>query len=299
VSILHLPRFGRAGAGTGAGAGSGGSGAPRTAFVLGGGGNLGAIQVGMLRAVIERGMLPDLVLGCSVGAINAAGVAADPTEAGMDYLRDIWLSLDRDVICPSGPLSRIKLLIPRATALQSNSGLRTLLDRCLPWATFEEWPRPFQVVATSLDTGAERWFSSGPVLEPILASTALPAIFPPVRIEGELLIDGAVVNNVPIARAARLGAQRIVVFHVGNFQRPRPLPKRPLDVLLQSFSIARNARFLREAADEQPEGVELAVLPGVDPGPLRYDDFRHSRRLVDLGYASTARWLDSALALAP
>jgi len=297
VSIMHFPRLRRPDAA--AGSDAGGPGHVRTAFVLGGGGNLGAIQVGMLRAVIERGILPDLVVGCSVGAINAAGVAADPSEAGITHLRDIWLSLDRDIILPAGPLSRIKLLNPRSPSLQTNDGLRRLLERCLPWQTFEEWPRPFQVVATSLATGAERWFSSGSVVAPILASTALPAIFPPVAIDGELLIDGAVVNNVPISRAARLGARRVVVFHVGNFQRPRPQPKRPLDVLLQSFSIARNARFLREAADEPPDGVELVVLPGVDPGRLRYDDFGHSRRLVELGYASAARWLDDVAALSP
>jgi NTE family protein len=286
MSILHLPWARRHDAGT-AHAG----GAQRTVFVLGGGGNLGAIQVGMLKAVIERGIIPDAVVGCSVGALNAAGVAADASLVGMERLSDVWLSIKEDVICPAGRLSGIRLLTHRGNSLQPNEGLRRLVERSLPWSTFEEFPRPFHVVATSLSTGHDRWFSSGPVVEPILASAALPAIFPPVEIDGEMLIDGAVVDNVPISRALILGATRIVVFHVGNFERPRPMPKKPLDVLVQSFSIARNNRFLREVADP-PDGVELLVLPGVDPGRVRYDDFRHSRRLINLGYASAAHWLD-------
>jgi NTE family protein len=285
MSILHLPWVRRPE--------HEGPGAPRTAFVLGGGGNLGAIQVGMLRAVLERGIVPDVVVGCSVGAINAAAIAADPTLTGVELMRDVWLSIKDDVICPSGRLTGIKLLTHRGHSLQPNDGLRNLLDTHLKYTTFEEFPVPFEVVATSLATGRERWFSTGPVVDPILASAALPAVFPPVEIDGEQLIDGGVVDNVPVGRAAKLGATRIVVFHVGNFERPRPLPKKPIDVLVQSFSIARNHRFLRDV-HEPPEGAELVVLPGVDPGKLRYDDFRHSRRLIEQGYAHTAHWLDQA-----
>ncbi|MDQ1444883.1 MAG: hypothetical protein QOI20_1347 [Acidimicrobiaceae bacterium] len=289
MSILHLPWVRRHDQAPTDGNGEGNP--SRTVFVLGGGGNLGAIQVGMLKAVIERGIVPDAVVGCSVGALNAAAVAADPSLTGMERLADIWLAIKEDVICPAGRLSGLRLLTHRGHSLQPNDGLRRLLETTLPWQTFEEFPLPFQVVATSLSTGHDRWFSTGPVVDPILASAALPAIFPPVQIGDDLLIDGAVVDNVPISRGLVLGGTRIVVFHVGNFERPRPQPRKPLDVLVQSFSIARNHRFLREVADP-PEGVELLVLPGVDPGKLRYDDFRHSRKLVDQGYATTVQWLD-------
>ncbi|HEV7886077.1 MAG TPA: patatin-like phospholipase family protein [Acidimicrobiales bacterium] len=288
MSILHLPWARRHDQADDHMHGHG----PRTAFVLGGGGNLGAIQVGMLQAVIERGIKPDVVIGCSVGALNAAAVAADPTMPGMEKLREIWMSIKDDVIGPAGRLSSIRLLTHRGQSLQPNDGLRRLLQDHLPYQAFEEFPLPLHVVATSLTTGHDRWFSTGPVVEPILASAALPAVFPPVEIDGELLIDGAVVDNVPISRALLLGATRIVVFHVGNFERPRPVPRKPLDVLVQSFSIARNHRFLREV-HEPPEGVEMLVLPGVDPGKLRYDDFRHSRRLANQGYAHTTHWLDT------
>ena len=268
---------------------------PHTVFVLGGGGNLGAIQVGMLQAVMERGILPDAVVGCSVGAINAAGLAVDPTLDGVDRLREIWLGVQSEVIGQTSRFSSIKLLTNRGPALHTNDGLRSLLERCLPHERFEDFAIPFHVVAASLRTGRAKWFSEGPYIEPILASAALPAILPPVVIDGEPFIDGAVVDNVPISRALELGAERVVVFHVGNFDRPRPMPKRPIDVLVQAFSIARNFRFQHEISAPVPEGVEMLVLPGVDPGKVRYDDFTRSRELIERGHAAAIAHLDASL----
>ena len=130
------------------------------------------------------------------------------------------------------------------------------------------------------------------MVEPILASAALPAVFPPVEIDGELFIDGAVVDNVPMSKALALGADRVFVLHVGNFDRPRRQPKRPIDALLQSFSIARNYRFLAETADP-PDGVDVIVLPGVDPGNVKYNDFGRSPELIARGRAATAGFLDA------
>jgi NTE family protein len=263
-----------------------------TAIVLGGGGNLGATQVGMLRALLERGVSPTVLVGCSVGALNAAGLAADPTLAGVDRLEEIWRNLDGEAIVAPGRLSALWLLTRKYRALQANDGLRRLLESSLPFRRFEEARIPLHVVATSMRTGGERWFSRGPVVEPILASAALPAVFPPVEINGELLIDGAVVNNVPISKALEVGAKRIYVLHVGNFERPRRAPRRPLDALLQSFSIARNFRFQQET-EQPPSGTELIVLPGVDPGTVKYNDFGRSRELIDRAYRTTAAWLDA------
>lgn len=264
-----------------------------TVFVLGGGGNLGAIQVGMLRALMERGILPDEVVGCSVGAINAAGLAADPTLQGIERLEEIWRNLDGEAICPSGRLSGLLLMTRKYRSLQSNSGLRTLLETSLPYRRFEDAKIPVHVVATSMKTGRERWFATGDIVEPILASAALPAVFPPVVIDGEKYIDGAIVDNVPMSKAIHLGADRVVVLHVGNFDRPRPDPKRPIDALLQSFSIARNYRFLTESQNP-PEGVEVIVLPGIDPGPMKHNDFAQSPRLIAKAHAATATFLDAS-----
>jgi NTE family protein len=264
--------------------------APVTAFVLGGGGNLGAVQVGMLRALVERGVMPDILLGCSVGALNAAGLAADPTLGGVERMWDVWEHLDGDELWPAGRIAGLWQLGRKGQAIQPNTGLRKLIERALPYRTFEEAIVPVQVVAASLNSGRARWFSSGPVAEPVLASAALPAVFPPVIIDGEPYIDGGVVDNVPISRAIAMGATRVYVLHVGNFERPRPVPRRPIDVLLASFSIARNHRFLTET-DAPPEGVELVVLPAVDPGRLRRNDFRHSADLMVRSHRATSQFL--------
>ena len=263
---------------------------PGTAFVLGGGGNLGAVQVGMLQALFEAGITPDVVIGCSVGALNAAGVAADPTLAGVRRMRETWLNLDGDELWPAGRLSGLWMLGRKGHAIQPNTGLRQLIERALPYRRLEDAAVPVHVNATSLATGRGHWFTSGPAVEAILASAALPAVFPPVFIDGEAFIDGGVVDNVPISRAVALGVQRVYVLHVGNFTRPRPLPRRPIDVLLQSFSIARNHRFLAET-DDPPAEVELVVLPGVDPGRIRRNDFSRSRDLMDRAYAAAREFL--------
>jgi NTE family protein len=267
--------------------------APRTAFVLGGGGNLGAIQVGMLDALIERGILPDLVLGCSVGALNAGAIASDPTPDGVARLRRVWLDPATWQVFSPGRMTGPWLLLRRGRSMVSNERLRGLVESTIPHAHFEDFAVPLHVVAASLRTGRARWFSAGPVVEAILASAALPAVLPPVSIDGELLIDGAVVDNVPISRALALGADRVFVLHVGNFERPRPEPQRPLDVLLQAFSIARNERFLREC-DVQHEGREVIVLPGIDPGPLKRNDFSRTAELIRRGRAAAATFLDTS-----
>lgn len=259
-------------------------------FVFGGGGNLGAVQVGMLRAVIERGIVPDLIVGCSVGAINGAAIAADPTAAGVERLAGIWRAIAADDLVPSSRLSRLRFFTRRGPSITDNSGLHRLLDR-LPFACFEDAAVPFQVIATSMRTGRERWFTTGPVRAPILASAAMPAVFPPIEIDGEEYIDGAVVDNVPMARAVELGAERLIVFHVGNFERARPSPRRPLDSLLQSLSIARSYRFLAEV-EAFAAITEVVVLPAIDPGSLRYNDFSRSSELIERAYESTSRYLD-------
>lgn len=287
---------------------------PRTAFVLGGGGNLGAIQVGMLMALIERGERPDLVIGSSVGTLNGVAVAGDPTPAGMDRLRSTWVALGSEDIFPTTAFPRVsgsglsgrltamagtvrdldgpwRLLKRSSPGMYSNEGLVRLIQRCASFSRFEDAPVPFEVVATNLRTGRAHWFDRGPILPALLASTALPAAFPPVAIADELYIDGAVVDNVPISRALYHGVDRIIVLHSGNFERPRPYPKRPLDVLLQSFSIARNHRFLLDL-ERVPDHIEVVVLPGIDPGPLKRNDFSRTAELIDRARAASLDHLD-------
>lgn len=263
----------------------------RTAWVLGGGGNLGSIQVGMLRALADRGEVPDAVFGCSVGSLNGLAMAADPSPAGVAALQRVWTELEEQHVFPASRVNGPWMLLRRGLSLYPDHGLRDLIHRCAPFERIEDYPIPFECVATDLQTGRARWFDRGPVERPILASCALPAAFPPVEIDGATYIDGGVIDNVPISRALLRGYERIIVLHVGNFERPRAMPRRPIDVLLQSFSIARNHRFSHDLANI-PEGVEVIALPGIDPGSAKRTDFSRAGELIMRAHAAAAAHLD-------
>lgn len=263
----------------------------RTAFVLSGGGNLGALQVGMLRALIERRIRPDLVLGCSVGALNGAAVAAEPSLAMVGRLQDHWLGLGAEDVMPAGLLPATFSLARKGVAIHDNANLRRVITEVLPVDRFEELAVPFQCIATALVDGSETWFSEGDVVEPILASAALPAVYPPVEVDGVMYLDGAIVNDVPVSRAVELGADRIFVLHVGSWDRPRPEPKRPLDMAMYAYWLARRSRFRRDLA-AIPSDIEVLVLPPGETPSIRYNDFGRSDEMIATAYAASAAFLD-------
>jgi NTE family protein len=254
--------------------------------VLSGGGVLGALQVGMLRALLEHRIQPDLVLGCSVGALNGVAIAADPTLTMVGRLQETWLDLEGRDVLPAGLLPTTVQLARKGEAVHGNAGLRAVLEEILPVETFAELAVPFQCVATDIAAAREVWFSSGTLVEPILASAALPAMLPPVEIDGVRHIDGAVVNDVPVTRAVDLGATTIYILHVGGFDRPRPEPKRPFDMALQAYWIARRARFRRDMA-ALPADVEAILLPVGEAASGRFNDFRRSDALMASAYRAT------------
>jgi NTE family protein len=254
--------------------------------VLSGGGVLGALQVGMLRALLEHRIQPDLVLGCSVGALNGVGIAADPSLAMVGRLQETWLDLEGRGVLPAGLLPTTVQLARKGESVHGNEGLQAVLEEILPVATFDELAVPFQCVATDIAAAREVWFSSGTLVEPILASAALPAMLPPVEIDGVRYIDGAVVNDVPVTRAVDLGATTIYVLHVGGFDRPRPEPKRPFDMALQAYWIARRARFRRDMA-ALPSHVEAVLLPTGEAASGRFNDFTRSATLMASAYHAT------------
>jgi NTE family protein len=260
------------------------------AFVLSGGGNLGALQIGMLRALAEQGVHPDLVLGCSVGAINGAALAEDPSPAGIDRMERLWSELDGKELMPSGFLPRAVSMARKGEAIHDNEGLRRALETQLTARTFEDLAVPFECVATDVMNVREVWFRHGPLIDPILASAALPAVYPSVEIDGVRYLDGAIVDDVPVARAVELGARTIYVLQVGAFSRPRPEPRRPLDVAIQSYWIARHHRFKRELA-AMPPHVTVHLLPTGQTPAMRYNDFTRSAELIAVSYAASADYL--------
>ncbi|MGH9290577.1 MAG: patatin-like phospholipase family protein [Acidimicrobiales bacterium] len=260
------------------------------AFVLSGGGNLGALQIGMMRALLEHDIRPDLIVGCSVGAINGAGLAEDPTLAGALRLERLWRALDGKELMPAGWLPNAVAIARRGEAIHESHGLRRHLEQTLTARTFEELVVPFQCVATDVVGVREVWFRSGPLIEPILASAALPAVYPAVEIDGVRYLDGGIVDDVPMSRAVELGARTLYVLQVGLFSRPRPEPKRPLDVAVQAYWIARHHRFKRELA-AMPSDIELHLLPTGQTPHMRYNDFTRTSELISLAYEASSAYL--------
>lgn len=262
---------------------------PRTAFVLAGGGVLGAIQVGQLRALMEAGIEPDVIVGTSVGAINGSMLAADPTPGAIERLTDVWTNLRAEDIFPGSRVARVWNIVARGDHIHPNDGIRRLIDM-LPVHTFEQLQIPFHACAAGLADGEERWFDSGPLSRAILASTALPGVFPPVSIDGKLYVDGGVVNNVPVARATELGARRIYVLTCGApSTRPRDV-RRPIDVLIQSFAHSRAVRTALDL-DRLKNEAEFVILPTFDVGPIRYNDPSKSAELIERAYEISAQFL--------
>jgi NTE family protein len=263
----------------------------RTAFVLSGGGNQAVAQVGMLRALIERGLVPDVIVGCSAGAFNGATIAAEPTLAGVENLVDTWESLRGDAVFPGGRLSRAWNLLTRDDHIFSNQGLRAIFDRDVTPETFEELAIPLRVVAADLDSGEEVVFASGHLQPALLASAALPGIFPPIRHDGRTLVDGAVVDTVPLSHALAGPVDRVYVMNVAGDLMTRPL-RSPFDVAVRAFAISRKQRFDLELRNA-PESVEVVILPAPTDNRELFD-FSDPLMLIEEAHHLAERALDEA-----
>ena len=285
---------------------------PTCAFVLGGGGVLGATQIGMLRALLERGIRPDLVVGTSIGAVNGAAIAADPDEAALERLTQLWSSMS---VLPSlqDALPRPRLRVPgRRQSDASGSASRRGVSRThlspagpflrlirenLPVANIEDMQVPFQCVAANLERSVAHWFSEGPAAPAIMASCAVPGLFPPIEIDGKHYWDGGLVHSIPVSRAIALGATRIYVMHVGRVEQQLRLPRWPWEVASVTFEIARRHRYVEEMANI-PAGIEVHELPsGAEDAPLVSLLHRNPAYItgrIEAAYASSSAYLTAA-----
>ena len=252
----------------------------------------------MLRALLERNVVPDVVVGSSVGALNGALVAADPTTANVERLTAAWNGISGRGVFGGTVASQLKNLARHGTYLHSNQGLRSLLEDALGSSmAFGDLPVHFECIAASIERAAPRWFSSGPLVPAVLASCAVPGLLPAVEIEGEHFVDGGLVRSVPVGRAVELGARRIFVLHVGRLERPLQPPRRPWEVAVVSFEIARRHHFQEELAN-LPEGIELHILPSGSTAPsvkIRYRSPSGIPERIDAAYRAGATYLDRVL----
>jgi len=267
------------------------------AFVLGGGGILGAAEVGMLRALLEARIRPDLVVGTSVGAINGALLADQPDLPGVNRLEDLWRSLSKSEVFSGSALRRVGTLARTRTHAHDVSPLADLLRSAFDGRTIEELTVSFQCVAASIERAAEHWFDRGPIVDAVLASSAVPGLFPPHAIGSEHFLDGGLVHSIPVGRAVTLGARTIYVCQVGRIERPLTPPTKPWEVAMVSFEVARRHRFHADMAGV-PESVTVHVLPsGAEPpsyadrSALRYRDVSGVADRISLAHAAARDYL--------
>jgi NTE family protein len=266
-----------------------------TAFVLGGGGVLGAAEVGMLRALFETDITPDLILGTSVGALNGAMVARDPTPEVIERLTELWQDAQTVRTIADRPLRTVRRAVATGTHIYSSAPMQKRLIDEFGDTTFEELPVRLQVCAASIERAAEHWFDSGRLVDAIMASAAVPGLLPPARVGDEHFLDGGIVNSIPLGRAVALGADRVFVLQVGRIDRPLKVPTRPWEVARVSFEIARRHRFARELA-EVPEGIDVHVLPARgttsrDDSLLSHRDFSRVHDRIEASYRASRDYL--------
>ena len=262
-----------------------------TAVVLSGGGSLGAVQVGMLLALADRHITPDLIVGSSVGAINAAYVAGHPGPQGVNELAAIWANLKRDDIFPTSPLRALHALSGRRSSVADPAPLRRLLERHLGYDRLEQAAWPVSVVATEVMTGREIVLSRGPAVDAVMASAALPAVFPPVSVEDHMLMDGGVVNNTPISVAVQEGADLVYVLPTGYACALPAAPRSALGMAMHAVTVAIQQRLVTDVRAMQ-DRVTLRVAPPLCPVSVSPIDFRHTRELIVRARESTRAWLD-------
>lgn len=272
-----------------------------TAFVLGGGGLLGAHQVGMLRALIESGITPDLIVGTSIGAVNGAMIAGDPSLATIQRMAELWTSIGQKGVLDTSFFEQIKTLSLSGTHLQSNESLRQLFTDSFTCELIEDLLVPFQCVAASIEAASISYFERGPLVEAVLASSAMPGLLPPVEIAGQHYLDGGLVAPIPLDRAIELGATTIYVLQVGWIEAPLAVPSNPWDVAMVAYEIARRHRFV-EALASVPAEVKVHVLPTGEPKPFNNIKHRVSNSQVvveriEQSYQATCSYLDGIKSL--
>ena len=259
------------------------------AFVLSGGASLGSIQVGMLQALTANRIRPELIIGTSAGAINGAWLASGDTEADLARLADIWRGLNRNDVFPVNPFTGVLGLAAWGNHLVSDRGLRRLLRKHLRFERLQDAPIPLHVVATDVLTGVDVQLSEGNAIDAIMASAAVPGIFPPVRIGGGLLMDGGVVENTPIGHAVGPGATTVWVLPPGVACAIEKVPESALATALHAIMLAIGQRISFDI-ERYETRVDLKVVPPLCPLAISPADFSYGAELIDRARAQTEQW---------
>ena len=262
-----------------------------TAFVLAGGGSLGAVQVGMLRSLTAHGIRADMVVGSSVGSINGAYFAGRPDAAGVAALEQLWRAMRRPDIFPIGMLSLARFAWQR-DYLVDPQALSSLIERNLPYRRLEEARVPVHVVTTDFLTGATVVHSSGTASRAILASCAIPAAFRPVMIGAQHLVDGGIASNTPVRIAIKLGAKRLIVLPTGYSCALRQPPLGAIASALHGLTLLIAGQLVGELETIDPT-VEFHVVPSLCPVTVSAYDFSQTADLIERAADQTNQWIEA------
>jgi len=259
-------------------------------FVLGGGGSLGAVQVGMLQALMERHVMPDLVVGTSVGSLNGAVIASDPISAA-NRLSHAWVGITRHQIFPGGPLAQARTLQRSRSHLFPNTGVARLVVELLGATTvFGDLALPFSAVTTDVASATPYILDAGLLLPSLLASAAIPGIFPPIDHDGRRLCDGGLVANVPLRQALVSGAQSLVVLDCTFPGHLLPPPDSLAETLLYMAMVTMRSQAVLEAP-LVGASIPVVYLPG--PAACRCSpfNFNSTEALIEGAYEATRSFL--------
>jgi NTE family protein len=271
---------------------------PREVVVFSGGGSLGAAQVGALQALFEAGIAPDAVVGCSVGALNAAYVAVDPSPARVAELAELWRRISRSRVFPDGRYRVARRLLGRADHLYSTHGLLSVIEEGIPVADLADTAIPCHVVTTDLLKGEPVWWSTGRPTEVLLASACLPGLFKPVQLADSLHVDGGVSCPVPTQHAIDLGASRVWVLDVARqFHGWADSRMTAMDVLLESFAISRS--HLGRRTPVTGAGQQVVNLPPLRIGRHDIRDFSKTELLLRAGREAGRAMITAERSAAP
>lgn len=253
---------------------------------------MGAVEVGLLKALTEKGIKADIVLGTSVGSLNGALYAYDPTLAGVEKMISIWHKVKfTDVFTPS-PITPLKNLSTFGKYLISPKNIRKLLERTLPFERLEETALPFYPVTADMKTGREIVFDRGVAIEALMSSIAIPMVYPPQYMHNMMLVDGGLVNNTPISTAVKLGADNLVVFPVGYPNTPQQDPKNLEEVMARMFIYVLTRQMISDYHHYRSQ-VSIHVLPSINDARLDPFSFSNSKEWIELAYQRGKEWLEN------
>ena len=265
---------------------------PKTALVLAGGGSFGAIQAGMLHSLATHGIAADTVVGSSVGSLNGAYYAGNPTLEGIERLETIWRGLRRSDVFPVGWGAVLGFLV-RRNFLAEPEGLRALVETNLTYRNLKDAKMPIHIVATDILTGGTVVLSEGPAAQAIIASAAIPVVFPPVRFEDVYLVDGAISSNTAVKVAVAQGARRLIVLPTGYACALSKPPAGALASALHALTLLIARQLLSELKELDGSGIEYFVLPPLCPLTGSPYDFSQSDALIDRAIKSTDAWIEN------